>query len=417
MLGEVEVELELERWRVKLCARPPALFSLGIPLRHSPLQPFPNRVGRGMGGSTWQTVKGSQKARKTRGPLARGETMRQQLAKELVVSLFSKNPFSVLSSDDEEPEWKCKECGMFNYATRKKCRRCGEGHGAAEIQGGKGSPASSTQSGKGPSPYKPRGDPQKGGGATKGNGKGKGKNNPPKEQTTEATESEPNSGKRKDPWKTKEERKEMLEKYMRMLEFTKNEGFDEEAVAEVQAKIDKIQKEMNKEPPPGHVLESTIQFLERAKKRQAKANEALTKAQEEVVKCQEAVQQYEDEVAEAETRLEQVKAELAGNAGEINPQEDKLNALEQLLQTALKQTATEAKTTTEPTGETPKAMDEDTQPMINGGGNKRQKNDSITIDKETFMALAQAVQELKSPTGSSKRELSEDDEMIEDQSE
>ena len=60
-----------------------------------------------------------------------------------------------------------------------------------------------------------------------------------------------------------------------MLEFTKKEGFGEEAVAEVQAKIDKLQKEINKEPPPGHVLESTIQFLERAKKRQCKAQEAL----------------------------------------------------------------------------------------------------------------------------------------------
>jgi phage shock protein A len=105
----------------------------------------------------------------------------------------------------------------------------------------------------------------------------------------------------------------MLEKYMRMLEFTKNDGFDEEAVAEVQAKIDKLQKEMTKEPPPGHVLESTIQFLERAKKRQCKAHEALEKAQEEVIRCMEAVQQYEDEVKEAEIRLEQVKSELAGN--------------------------------------------------------------------------------------------------------
>ena len=128
-----------------------------------------------MGGSTWQTVKGTQKARKTRGPLARGETMRQQLAKELVVSLFSKNPFSVLSSDDEEPEWTCKECGMFNFATRKKCRRCGDGHGAAEIQGGKGSPASTQQAGKGPSSSNSFGESPKGGTPkAKRQGKGKG---------------------------------------------------------------------------------------------------------------------------------------------------------------------------------------------------------------------------------------------------
>jgi uncharacterized protein YjbJ (UPF0337 family) len=105
-----------------------------------------------------------------------------------------------------------------------------------------------------------------------------------------------------------------------MLEFTKKEGFDDEAVAEIQARIDKLQKEMNKEPPPGHVLESTIQLLERATKRHSKAQEALGKAPEEVVKRMEAVQQYEDKVNEAETRLEQVKAEHARGNGDESPQ-------------------------------------------------------------------------------------------------
>ena len=212
--------------RVKLRARP-VIHSLFHSRRRPPFRSTLLRVGRGMGGSTWQTVKGTQKARKARGPLARGETMRQQLAKELVVSLFSKNPFSVLSSDDEEPEWKCKECGMFNFATRKTCRRCGERHGAAEIQGwgegAKGSPASTQQAGKGPSSSNSFGESQKGG-TPKAKGKGKGKGTSMKGQTTEPTEGEASNGKRKDPWKTKEERKELLEKYTRMLEFTKKDS-------------------------------------------------------------------------------------------------------------------------------------------------------------------------------------------------
>ena len=77
---------------------------------------------------------------------------------------------------------------------------------------------------------------------------------------------------------------------------------------------------MSKEPPPSQVLETTIQFLERAKKRHCKAQEALEKAQEEVIKCMEAVQQYEEEVKVAETRLIQVKTELAGSSGDANPQ-------------------------------------------------------------------------------------------------
>jgi len=87
----------------------------------------------------------------------------------------------------------------------------------------------------------------------------------------------------------------------------------------------------------------------------------------------EAVQQYEDKVAEAETRLEQVKAELAGNGGEANPQEEKLNLVEQILTNAMMQPSIGAKEVTEISGETPKAMDEETQPMQTEGGNKRQK--------------------------------------------
>jgi hypothetical protein len=53
-----------------------------------------------------------------------------------------------------------------------------------------------------------------------------------------------------------------------MLEFTEEEVFDDDAVAVVHAHADKLQKEMGNEPPPGHVLLSTTQFLERARKQQ-----------------------------------------------------------------------------------------------------------------------------------------------------
>ena len=29
-----------------------------------------------------------------------------------MMSLFSKNPFSALTSDGDEPAWRCKECGL-----------------------------------------------------------------------------------------------------------------------------------------------------------------------------------------------------------------------------------------------------------------------------------------------------------------
>ena len=92
------------------------------------------------------------------------------------------------------------------------------------------------------------------------------------------------------------------------------------------------------------------------------------KAQEEVIKCMETVQQYEDEVKEAETRLEQVKADLAGNGGEPNPQENKLNLVEQLLKSAMMQTALEVKETTDPgRGDPQRGRRGDTTPAASRG--------------------------------------------------
>jgi hypothetical protein len=114
--------------------------------------------------------------------------------------------------------------------------------------------------------------------------------------------------------------------------------------------------------------------------------------------------------------LEQVKSDLAGSGGEANPQENKLNLVEQLLKSAMMQTALEGKETADLGGETPKGKEEETQSQQTAAGNKRLKTDNITIDREIFMALVQAVKELKSPP-STKQESSEDEELVEDMEE
>jgi hypothetical protein len=77
------------------------------------------------------------------------------------------------------------------------------------------------------------------------------------------------------------------------------------------------------------------------------------------------------------------------------------------------QTALDVKDTAEIVGVTPKGKEEETQAQQPASGNKRQKTDSITIDREIFLALVQAIQELKSPP-STKQESSEDEELVED---
>ena len=130
-------------------------------------------------GGAWQLVKGksNRKGQRARsfGPLPQATAMRQALTQEIVNNHFhSPNRFSVLSSDEEAglPEWKCKECGIFNFATRKVCRRCGEKAGA------KGGPRGL---GPAPPPSGRKGTPpeSKTEGATRGptQGKGVGKGN------------------------------------------------------------------------------------------------------------------------------------------------------------------------------------------------------------------------------------------------
>ena len=103
----------------------------------------------------------------------------------------------------------------------------------------------------------------------------------PKLQTgnpSSATEGNP----RGDPWATKEERRDLIAKYQRLQENAREIGLGEEAVTEIQAKIDKLNKQVEKEPPPGHLLESTRLFLERARKRLSTAEEEVAELLEKV---------------------------------------------------------------------------------------------------------------------------------------
>ena len=84
---------------------------------------------------------------------------------------------------------------------------------------------------------------------------------------------------RGDPWKTKEERRDLIAKDAQLQENAREIGLDEDAVADIQQKIDKLNKQVEKEPPPGRFLESTRLFLERAKKRLANAEEEIAEMQ------------------------------------------------------------------------------------------------------------------------------------------
>ena len=81
---------------------------------------------------------------------------------------------------------------------------------------------------------------------------------------------------RRDPWNTREERREQVGKLRKLLETAEEIEMDEEEIDRLQKKLDKAIKDAEKEPPPGHLLESTLKFFERADKRVTQAEEALT---------------------------------------------------------------------------------------------------------------------------------------------
>jgi len=136
---------------------------------------------------------------------------------------------------------------------------------------------------------------------------------------------------RGDPWKTKEERRDLIAKYLKLQASARGIGLDEDAVADIQLKIDKLNTQVEKELPPGHLLESTRLFLERAKKRLTKVDEEPTELQDAMAAKQELISELQNQVQEAEGRLEQVKADLAKD-GE-SPKHDlaKIQELEEIL--------------------------------------------------------------------------------------
>ena len=152
---------------------------------------------------------------------------------------------------------------------------------------------------------------------------------------------------RGDPWKTKEERRDLIAKYLKLQANAREIGLDEDAVADIQLKIDKLNKQVEKEPPPGHLLESTRLFLERAKKRLAKAEEELTELQEAMATKQELIGELQSQVQEAEGRLEQVKADLAKDVENPTPDLAKVQELEEILRGLCN---TDTTTTGSPTG-------------------------------------------------------------------
>ena len=107
-------------------------------------------------------------------------------------------------------------------------------------------------------------------------------------------------GNPKGPLNTKEDRREMILKYQKLMENAHEIGLDEEALAGIQSDISKLQKEVEKEPPPGHQLESANLDLERARKRKLRAEEEVEEARENFQTKQEPLEEMGSQVRDAE---------------------------------------------------------------------------------------------------------------------
>jgi len=254
------------------------------------------------------------------------DVLRNTIAKQIASTLFtSKNRFSPLSDESDTPESQCKECKTFNFSTRKVCRKCGEGNGAKKGQRGCPS-APSSQAGVTTSTATGKG----------GTTQGKGVASPGAKRpapTSEGKGGEEPSPPRRNPWTTREERREQVDKLRKLLETAQEIEMDEEEIDRLQKKLDKAIKDAEKEPPSGHLLESTQKFLERADKRVSQAEEALTKAQDEVVHRIEELEKLRAEREEAAERLAELKASIGAEwKGKVVPREEKLNEIEGLFE-------------------------------------------------------------------------------------
>jgi hypothetical protein len=276
-----------------------------------------------MGKGEWQTQRRSQTSRNKGEPDVQ-ELIRNTIAKQIASSLFtSKNrysPLSISSDESDPPEWQCKECTTINFPTSKVCRKSAEGNGATNGQRG-GPSAPSSQSGVITS-------------ASSGKGsKAQGKGSPPNwtkrpAPATDGKGGEETSPPRRNPWKTREERREQVDKMRKLLEAAQELEMDEEEIERLQSKLDQAIKDAEKEPPLGHFLEITQKFLERADTSVTHAEEALTKAQDEVIRKMEDLERLKTERDEVAERLVELKESLGAEWQELaTPREEKLNLI------------------------------------------------------------------------------------------
>ena len=214
------------------------------------------------------------------------------LVKEILTALLSSRAYQPKA---REPEWKCKNCGFSNFATRFKCRDC----------------------------LKPRqtGKPNAQGNlpnSQKGKGKGKGTGKPtakPKQNDDEDEKVEADPGKephKSNPWQTKEDRRQKVTRLEKLLQFAELNDYPEEEIDEIRAKLKAAAKQIEKEQPPGILLETTLKYLERAKNRVEKAREAVLRAKKDLEEAENHLENQEQEVKVTETRIEGLKLTVAG---------------------------------------------------------------------------------------------------------
>ena len=109
------------------------------------------------------------------------------------------------------------------------------------------------------------------------------------------------------------------------------QGNHDQALQGIQSKTDKLTKQVEKEPPPGHQLESTKLYLERARARLANAVGEVAEFMETLVTKQEAVAELQGQVKEADAGLAQVRADLAKGAENPTPAAATVPELETIL--------------------------------------------------------------------------------------
>ena len=68
-----------------------------------------------------------------------------------------------------------------------------------------------------------------------------------------------------DPWQSKEERRQEAARLERMLHFAEQNEDPEEEIEDIKGKLKAATKLIERQQPPGVMLENTMKYLERAK--------------------------------------------------------------------------------------------------------------------------------------------------------